>query len=360
MNAWPRLLALAALLVVVAQRADALATEHWGKDPVPEGWITFTEDLRPVLNDPARFYWYEVNGDPRFYYRGDTAALNALLKRFAAGGKGREVILHAGALEKTTLGGGKRIDADWCVHAPGGDRLSHHKDGWLVADKGPAVHLYVSGTRPTKRATAAQVAGWIKDLDSDDAETRKRAISALEKQGHRAAAALREALKSGSAEVRARVRPLLDNLPRLDFDALVIPEGLTVLGPDDLEARCKKALKSADEIVRGVAATQLSGLEPDRKKAVAGLLDVLKQDKHEYVRRCVIGELGRAGKHAESALPALREGQRDPDANIRHVCDWSVNAIEKAKEDPTAAERTRLVKAIRDDIRAFLKERAKR
>src|SRR5262249_567771 len=155
------------------------------------------------------------------------------------------------------------------------------------------------------RATAAQVAGWIKDLDSEDGETRKRAISALEKQGHLAAPALREALKSGSAEVRTRARALLDRLPRLNLDAVVVPEGLTVGGPGDLAARFQKGLKSAEYVGRGIAATRLSELEPDRKKAVAGLLEVMQKDKHEYVRRSVIMTLGREGKAAETALPAL-------------------------------------------------------
>ena len=42
--------------------------------------------------------YYAVNGDASFYYKGDTGALNAMLMRFAAGGKGREVVLqHQGA-----------------------------------------------------------------------------------------------------------------------------------------------------------------------------------------------------------------------------------------------------------------------
>jgi hypothetical protein len=362
MHASPRLtaaLALAVLLVGTTQRADARATEHFGREPVTTGWPTFTADLLPVLNDPARVYWYEVNGDAWFYYQGDTAALNELMKRLAAGGKGRELILHAGALEKTSLSGEKRVEASWNVHVPGGFGPKLYKEFDLVTDKLPAVHVYLTHPRPA-RATAAQVAGWIKDLDSDDAETRKRAISALEKQGHLAAAALREALKSGSAEVRARARALLDRLPRLNLDELVIPEGLTVVGPDDLAARYANGLKSAESVVRGLAATRLSEVEPDRKKAVAGLLEVMQKDKHEYVRRSVIMTLGREGKYAETALPALRELAHDADVNVGNAAKSAVALIEKAKADPAAEERMKLRKAIGDDVRAFLKERAKR
>src|SRR5262249_16790859 len=73
---------------------------------------------------------------------------------------------------------------------------------------------------------------------------------------------------------------------------------------------------------------------------------------------CVIGELSRRGKEAEAALPLLREGLLDRDVNVRNVCQYAVNAIEKARPDPAAAERARRQKAVRDDIRRWLKARA--
>ncbi|MGL4552185.1 MAG: hypothetical protein ACRC33_13475, partial [Gemmataceae bacterium] len=262
-----------ALLALAVGRADALATESFGKDPVTASFPTFSPDLLPVLNDPARVYWYEVNGDAFFYHHGDTAALNALLKRFAEGGKGREVVLHAGALEKTSLTGGRRVEADWYVHVPGGFGWSRHKDRGLVTDVAPAVHLHVAQPRPAPRATAAQIALWVKELDSDAPGARRRAAGELERQGHAAAAALREAReKSPSAEVRERARAILARLPRIDLDALVIPAGLTAVGPDDLVGRCTKGLVSEDYVIRGIAASNLSGQEPDRKRAVEGLL----------------------------------------------------------------------------------------
>ena len=57
MNTSPRLtatLALTVLLVATTQRADALATEQFSKEPIGRSFDTFTADLLPVLNDPAK------------------------------------------------------------------------------------------------------------------------------------------------------------------------------------------------------------------------------------------------------------------------------------------------------------------
>ncbi|MGL4551944.1 MAG: hypothetical protein ACRC33_12265, partial [Gemmataceae bacterium] len=99
------------------------------------------------------------------------------------------------------------------------------------------------------------------------------------------------------------------------------------------------------------------GQEPDRKRAVEGLLKVMNGDKHEYVQRSVTGALMRLGKHAEPALPVLREGTRDKDVNVANSCKAAVEAIEKAEADSGAEARARLVAAIRDDLRAYLAAR---
>jgi hypothetical protein len=357
---------LAVLLTLVAllawrQAALGLATEHFGNTPVAPGFITSTPDLLSVLNDPSRVYWYEVNGDACFFYQGNTGTLNAILKRLAAGGKGRELVLHAGPLKRASLGGRRPVMAQWYVHVPGGISLSHHADGGLVTDTLPAIHVHLPAARVRSPAPAARIAGWIKDLDSDELQVRESASRELDSQGQAAEAALRQALATTtSPEVKKRVRALLARLPEINLDALRIPEGLAVIGPDDLVSRCLKGLQSKDTVIRGVAATQLAGLEPDRKKAVAGLVKVLKEDKNEYVRRSVAGALFREGWLARSALPELRKLADDPDVNVKNAVRQAVEAIEKAKEEPGWKEQARLAAAVRKDIAAFLKERAAR
>ncbi len=348
-----------AVLLACRQQALGLATEHFGNAPIPPGFVSSAADLLPVLNDRARVYWYEVNGDACFYFKGDTGTLNALLERFATGGKGREVVLHAGPLKLTNLGRARAIEAHWYVHVPGGISLSHEPDGGLVTDKGPALHLYFPSARPVAPAPAARIAGWIADLDSDLFAVRERANQELDKQGQAAEAALRKTLATTtSAEVRKRVRTLLAKLPALNLDALVIPRGMKVVGPEDLRGRCTRGLRSKEYVIRGVAAGQLAALEPDRKKAVEGLLKVLKEDRHEYVRRCVAGALQREGWWARAALPDLRASLNDPDVNVKNAFQAAVAAIEKAKEEPGGDRRAQREKAIQKDIAAYLKARA--
>ena len=350
-----------ALLLLGRLQAARLATEQFGNAPITTIFPTFAADLLHVLNDTTRVYWCEVNGDASFYYKGDTAALNNLLKRFAAGGKGREVVLHAGPLKLTDFGATKPVEAHWYVHVPGGRSLLVYADGELVTDKGPAIHIHIHLPRARMGATAPakSIAGWIADLDDVKFEVRENASRELEKQCQAVDIALRKALETtASAEVRKRVRSLLGKLPTLNLDALVIPEGMTVVGPDDLIARCTKGLKSKEHVIRGVAAGQLATLEPDRKKVVEGLRKVLKEDKHEYVRRCVVGALQREGWGAKSALPDLRALLDDTDVNIKNVAKGAVEAIEKAKEEPGGEERAKLVAAVQKDIAAYLKARA--
>jgi hypothetical protein len=57
-----------------------------------------------------------------------------------------------------------------------------------------------------------QIAEWVRDLDADDFTTREAATKALEGAAHRALAALAEARKSGSPEVRRRAASILDRL----------------------------------------------------------------------------------------------------------------------------------------------------
>jgi hypothetical protein len=241
---------------------------------------------------------------------------------------------------------------------PGGISLSRYADGHLVTDRGPALHVYLPAARPASPASAARVAGWIAGLDSDLLKVRENASRELDRQGQAAEAALRKALEtSGSAEVRRRARALLARLPQVNLDALAIPGGMSAVGPEDLVARCEKGLKSKEYVIRGVAAGQLAGLEPDRKKAVEGLLKVLREDRHEYVRRCVAGALQREGWAARPALPELRKLADDPDVNVRNAFRQAVAEIEKAREEPGAEETARLVAAVRKDIAAFLKVR---
>jgi hypothetical protein len=76
------LISLVFILCGSTGRVHALATEQIGNAPIM-GW-NFTPQVLAAVNQPTRVYWYEVNGNPFFYFRGNSQALNHTIRRFTA------------------------------------------------------------------------------------------------------------------------------------------------------------------------------------------------------------------------------------------------------------------------------------
>jgi hypothetical protein len=317
--------AVAVCLFGFCPRAYALATEHFGNDPIDASEYKFGGDVLAVANLQSRFYWYEVNGDPHFYYRGNTAALNEALRKFAAlAGNSREVILLPGPAEQSTLGDTRRFAFDWVVHTPAGPGRGGP----------PTMTVYLQPPPSPKPPDAAAVARWIADLDNDAFETRERASRELEKILDPAVPALRKARDAGPpAETRRRIDQLLERVPGMDLRLVEMPAGVTVLELKNLLDRYHKGMKNADPQARGKAVTSLGRLA-DCTDVVPDLIAVITGDKHEYVRRCAASALYRMGKRGAPALPALKAGLNDPDVNVRNLFDVTVKQIEGADDKP--------------------------
>jgi hypothetical protein len=347
-----------AVLLLAAPRAFGLATEHFGNAPVPAGW-GFPEALLPLLNADSRVYWYEVNGDATFFYRGgNTPAANDALRKFAAGGKGLDVYLLPGPREVHSLSRTKYFVCDWELHVPGGFNAAFaaREKGTRVFDVKPTLFLYVSQPRPAAPADARQFGLWITELDSDAFAKRDAAVRELEKQGPAAEAALRKALAARpSPEAKRRLTALLERLAGINLDVLKVPAGLNVQGLDSLLERYRKGLKSPDPMLRGLAAGSFARRETDPDAVAAALVKVLKKEKHEYVRRCVVSSLQHLGKSAAPALALLEEGLNDPDKNVQAAYKSAVEAIKAAPEDEGKAEKVKKAAAIRADVGRFLK-----
>src|SRR5262245_58724799 len=188
-----RILSFAGLLLtlVLPSAAHALATESLGNSPIGAGW-GFDSKLLAVVNVHARVYWYEVNGNPFFFFKGGTKELNEALTAFAKlDAEKKEIILIAGAGETKTLGG-KPVAFDWCVHVPMGLHFGGDSD---VADTRATFTIHIPNPLPPAVADRAKVRGWIADVNSDDFKTRAKATAELEALGPSVASALREALK---------------------------------------------------------------------------------------------------------------------------------------------------------------------
>jgi hypothetical protein len=317
-------------LLATPGRALALATEHFGNDPVPAGFVNLGPEALALGNLKTRVYWREVNGDPTFFYEGDAAALNEALKKFAAlPGGAREVVLLPGHGEGHSLTGDKKFGYDWWVNTPAGD----HREG------PPPMTVYVGAVAPARPPDEKQVARWVADLDSETFAVRDKAGEGLARLGHAATPFLRKALAARpSAEVRRRVEQLLEALRGIDLRDVKVPGGVTVLEVKDLLARYREGLKAGDPSARGYAAGDLGGLAA-YADVVPDLVGLLKAETAEYPRRCAAGALARLGKKAAPALPLLKAGLKDPDANVRNAFEDAVKRIEGAKDEGPARSR---------------------
>src|SRR5262249_3607399 len=158
----------------------------------------------------------------------------------------------------------------------------------------------------------------IAELDSDSFETRQKAEQELGKLGAAAKPFLREALKANPAlEPRRRLEQLLRKLRGIDAGDLDVPKGVTVVTVDDLLAEHFRGLRAKDHPAGGLAAQGLTGLADFSAQVMPAITEMLKKDRHEYVRRVAAGCLGSLGARARPSTAALKEGLNDRDAAIR-------------------------------------------
>jgi hypothetical protein len=149
-------------LLGACPKALGLATERFGNDPLGEDFGLDRSALA-LANLKARIYYYEVNANPTFYYRGDTDAFNEALKLFAnVVGDAREVVFLPGPGEGHNLTGERHFAYDWWFNSPTG----LHRGGV------PTLTVYVSGVAPATPPDAKQLTQWISDLDSETFATR--------------------------------------------------------------------------------------------------------------------------------------------------------------------------------------------
>src|SRR5262249_35546717 len=148
------LLAVACLVTVPAERACALATENVGNEPIANGF-GFSTELLAAVNVSCRVYWFEVNSNPYFYFRGNGRELNDALRRFAAiPAEKREIILLPGPAETSTLTGAKRIAYDWSLHVPMGLRFDADSE---ISDNRATLTIHIPAPRVAPVTDVKQV-----------------------------------------------------------------------------------------------------------------------------------------------------------------------------------------------------------
>lgn len=129
-------------------RVWSMGEEHLGNDPVNGANYASNEGILPVLNDTHRVYRWWVNGNEKFFFRGDTIALNAALEAFSkVKSKKLEVVLRPGPTSTGTFHGDKKVAYNWHLHLIGGivGHMSKNDLGGNVWPTHPMMYVYVGG-----------------------------------------------------------------------------------------------------------------------------------------------------------------------------------------------------------------------
>jgi hypothetical protein len=341
-----------ALLLTLPASVLALGTETFGNAPVvrqPE----WSDGVLEVVNLKSRVYSVWVNGNEQFFYRGNAEALNEALRKFAGiASDVHEVIILPGT-GKTRSFRGEKIDFDWQLHVPSGIYKAVTKKKDIV------LTIFVPHPPAKQPRDRKQIDQWIEELDHDLFSVREKATRELEKLGTDIKPILREALKGDqrTPEGKRRIQALLDRFQGIDLAELEIPRGIKLLDPGDLVAQDLQELKNGDPDQRSVAVQQLSRYADYSDKVVPALVERLKEDKNEHVRRCAAAGLAGMGGQARPALAVLKDCLKDPDAYVRDACQRALDAIEKDKDKLGSEEETKRRQSILEAIKKVKTEK---
>jgi HEAT repeat protein len=106
----------------------------------------------------------------------------------------------------------------------------------------------------------------------------------------------------------------------------------------------------------------LSTFAPHDDKIGPALIEMLKKDKNEYIRRVAASSLCNPDIPEEPVVTALKEGLEDPDMNVRNHFQATLDRIEIAKQKREREkdkigkeERLKREKAIAKEIADFKK-----
>lgn len=254
--------------------AFAAGDEHFGNEPLGTANYAEWPGIDTLVNDPARVYHFWVNGNEAFHYRGDAAALNDFLKRFAAGGGVREVVLRP-APGSTKSFHGEEVAFDWKLQLVGGiaGHLATRDQGEKIWRTNPVVDVHVGDA--------------IK-LDELRLPPGVTVVGLKEVKGR-----VRDALDSEDMTVRGWGCGQLAELDRFDEENAAVIASM---------------LKDPEEWVRLNAAGALASFGPVAKGTLPALREAREGAKEDLVKR--IDETIREIEKGEPDSAAVEERQK--------------------------------------------------
>jgi len=145
-NSMLRSTAAVGLLLLAVSNAWGLGLEHVGNDSLSNANYKKWRNVMPVINDTHRVYHRWVNGDEHFFFKGNTVALNAALKNFAAIEADRlTVVLRPAPGKTSSLMRDRSFAFNWNLHLLGGiaKHMSTLEFGSNIWDPNPYLQVYV-------------------------------------------------------------------------------------------------------------------------------------------------------------------------------------------------------------------------
>jgi hypothetical protein len=141
-----RSIAAVGLLLLAVSNAWGMVEEFVGNEPLSGHNYTNWPNVMPVINDTHRVYRWMGNGSTCLFFKGNTVALNAALKNFAAIEAGRlTVVLRPAPGKISSFTWGRSFAFNWNLHLLGGTakRMSTLEFGSNIWDLNPYLHVYV-------------------------------------------------------------------------------------------------------------------------------------------------------------------------------------------------------------------------
>jgi len=279
-----RFITAVGLLLLAVSNAWGLGTEQVGNEPFSDANYTDWPNVMPVINDTHRVFQQWVNGNEHFYFAGDTAALNAALKNFAAvKGERLVVVLRPAPGKATSFQKKHTVTYNWNLHLLGG--ISKHMStlelGNNVWDPNPHLNVYVGG--PIK-LEAIKIPSGVEVLEIADLQTRYAKSLASGDQTVRGWACGELArLDPHDAKSMRKIAAKLDD--KVDWVKLNAAGALTLFASEAEEVVEKlQAVKTDDEQLQKRIATSIDTLRNAKpKEATRKEFQQLLGSIHEFV-----------------------------------------------------------------------------
>ena len=125
----------------------------------------------------------------------------------------------------------------------------------------------------------------------------------------------------------------------IDLGQVKFPDGVRVIGLDELRDRFREGFASDEPELRGMALTSLSDLAPIAAEVVPVIARGL-EDRNEYVRRSAAGALSMLGARAREAVDPLKKAiEAEKEEPVRESLRQALGAVEAAPSDAAAQAR---------------------